>query len=96
MLLLLVVALSVFWGLVLFRYETMSEIAEHMFPPLKDSPIARGQSGQDMEEREEEEVRQRKRLQYTLHVDKQDDSWVSPTALCCSGCRDESRHQITL
>ncbi|KAL8433796.1 hypothetical protein ACSSS7_003642 [Eimeria intestinalis] len=71
-------------------YETMSEIADHMFPPLKNSPVARGQTGQEFEEREEEEVRQRKRLQYTLFVDKRDDTWVSPTALCCSGFNDES------
>ncbi|OEH79406.1 putative lipin [Cyclospora cayetanensis] len=76
-------------------YETMSEIAEHMFPPVKNSPIAQGQTTQELEEREEEEVRQRKRLQYTLHVDKQDDNWVSPTAVCCSGCNDEP-HQIVL
>ncbi|KAL8272473.1 hypothetical protein Esti_003596 [Eimeria stiedai] len=36
-------------------YETMSEIADHMFPPLKNSPVARGQTGQEFEEREEEE-----------------------------------------
>ena len=77
------------------RYETMSEIADHMFPPLKNSPVSRGQPGQELEEREEEEVRQRKRLQYILHVDKQDDNWASPTAVCCSGCNDEP-HQITL
>lgn len=76
-------------------YETMSEIADHMFPPLKNSPVSRGQPGQELDEREEEEVRQRKRLQYILHVDKQDDNWGSPTAICCSGCNDEP-HQITL
>lgn len=74
----------------------MSEIADHMFPPLKNSPVARGHAAQDLEEREEEEVRLRKRLQYTLHVDKQGDNWVSPTAICCSGYNDEFRHQIIL
>lgn len=63
----------------------MSEIADYMFPPLKDSAVKATDNA--CEDQEEEEVRARKRLQYTLHVDDEDD-WTMRTALCCSACVD--------
>lgn len=65
----------------------MSEIADYMFPPLKDSSLKASSADGSCEDQEEEEVRARKRLQYTLHVDDEDD-WTMRTALCCSACVD--------
>lgn len=67
----------------------MSEIADFMFPPL---PRADGKLPDEAlareEEAEEEQVRERKRLAYTLHID---DEQIDPAGLCSVSCANAAR-----
>ncbi|PFH38707.1 LNS2 (Lipin/Ned1/Smp2) protein [Besnoitia besnoiti] len=70
-------------------YETMSEIADFMFPPLP-RPDGRlpSEARVEEEEAEEEQVRERKRLVFTLHID---DEQIHPVGLCNMICANAAR-----